>query len=92
MENELNELRKRLQEINDLKSASAILSWDQSTYIPPEGAAARGQQLATLGRLAHEKSIDPAIGDLLDKLQNTQNDLPYDSDDASLLRVTQRQY
>ena len=52
VEEKLKELRNRLVEINDLGAAAALLSWDQSTYMPPGGAAARARQLATLGRLA----------------------------------------
>jgi len=92
MEAKLQELKNRLIEINDLESAVALLYWDQSTYMPPGGAPARARQLATLGRIAHEKFIDPAIGKLLDDLQAYEESLPYDSDDASLIRVTRREY
>ncbi len=60
--------------------------------MPPGGAAARGRQMATLGRLAHEKFTDPAIGRLLDDLRPYEESLPYDSDEASLIRVTRREY
>ncbi len=43
-------------------------------------------------QLAHEKFIDPAIGRLLDDLRPYEEGLPYDSDDASLIRVTRREY
>jgi carboxypeptidase Taq len=92
VEQKLQELKTRLLEINDLSSASDLLYWDQSTYMPPGGAAARGRQMATLGRLAHEKFIDPTVGHLLDDLQAYGESLPYDSDDASLIRVTRREY
>ena len=92
MEKKWQELKTRLLEIDDLNSASALLMWDQSTYMPPGGASARGRQLATLGRLAHEKLTDPAIGKLLDDLQPYAESLPYDSDEASLIRVTRREY
>jgi carboxypeptidase Taq len=92
VEQTLQELKTRLLEVNDLNSASAVLHWDQATYMPPGGAAARGRQLATLGRLAHEKFIDPAIGRLLDDLRPYEESLPHDSDDASLIRVTRRNY
>jgi carboxypeptidase Taq len=92
MEAKLQELETRLFEINDLKSAAALLEWDQSTYMPPGGAAARARQLATLGRLAHEKFTDPAIGKLLEDLRPYEESLPYDSDEASLIRVTRRNY
>ena len=71
MEQKLQELKTRLLEVNDLNSANALLSWDQTTYMPPGGAAARGRQMATLGRLAHEKFTDPAIGKLLDDLHGS---------------------
>ncbi len=92
MEQKLQELKTRLLEINDLNSATSLLNWDQSTYMPPGGAVARGRQMATLSRLAHEQFIDPTVGKLLDNLQAYGESLPYDSDDASLIRVTRRSY
>jgi len=88
----LNELKTRLIEVNDLESANALLNWDQSTYMPPGGAPARARQSATLSHIAHEKFTDPVIGKLLDELQPYAEGLPYDSDDASLIRVTRREY
>lgn len=92
MQEKVAELKNRLAEINDLKLAAAVLSWDQSTYMPPGGGEARGHQLATLRRLSHEKFTDPAIGKLLDDLAPYADQLPYDTDDASLLRLTRREY
>lgn len=92
MENKLKELKTRLMEYDDIFSVLYLMSWDQSTYMPPGGAAARGRQLATLGRIAHEKLIDPEIGRLLDALQPYAESLPYDSDDAALIRVARREY
>ena len=48
--------------------------------------------MATLSRLAHEKFTDPAIGKLLDELVPYEESLDYNSDEASLLRVTRRDY
>ena len=90
MQEQYEELKRRLQEVNDLQSANALLGWDQATYMPAKGAAARGRQISTLSRLAQEKFTDPAIGHLLDELE--KHDLPYDSDEASLIRVTRRLY
>src|SRR4051794_23872846 len=92
MQDTLAELKTRLVEVNDLRSATALLGWDQQTYMPPGGAPARGRQLATLGRLAHEKFSDPVIGRLLEDLRPYEESLPPDSDDASLIRVTRRDY
>ena len=92
MEAKLQKLKCHLTEINDLNSAAALLQWDQSTYMPPCGDDARARQIATLGRLAHEKFIDPNIGRLLEELRFYADSLPYDSDDASLIRVTRGDY
>jgi carboxypeptidase Taq len=92
VQDKLRELKTLLAEVDDLSSAGAVLSWDQTTYMPPGGGAARGRQMATLGRLAHDKFVDPAVGRLLDDLRPHEESLPYDSDDAALLRVTTRDY
>jgi carboxypeptidase Taq len=92
MNPKLNDLQERLREANDLSSAAELLAWDQQVNMPPGGGPARGRQLATLERLAHEKFIDPAIGRLLDDLQPFVDSLPYDSDEASLVRVTRQVY
>jgi carboxypeptidase Taq len=92
MANELEQLKVRVQEINDLGRAASVLGWDQMTYMPPGGAEARGRQQALLGRLAHERAVDPAIGKLLDSLRSLEKKLDYDSDDASLIRVARRGY
>jgi carboxypeptidase Taq len=92
MEPKLTELKSRLQEVYDLGSATAALSWDQATYMPPGGAASRGRQLSVLASLAQQKFTDPAIGRLLDELQKYGESQPYDSDDAALLRKTRRDY
>jgi carboxypeptidase Taq len=92
METKLHELKQRLQEISDLGAVSGVLYWDMSTYMPPGGAESRGRQLGLLARLVHERFTDAAIGHLLDGLQAYGEGLPYDSDDAALLRKTRRDY
>ncbi len=92
MNPKLEELKDRWREVSDLQAASAVLSWDQSTYMPPGGAPARGRQGALLRRLAHERLTDPAIGHLLDDLRSYEEGLPCDHDDAALIRVARRHY
>jgi carboxypeptidase Taq len=91
-EAELAELKQRLQEISDLHGAESVLGWDQATYMPPGGAAARGRQLALLSRLGHERLADPAVGRLLDSLTPWAEAQGADSDAAALVRVTRRDY
>jgi carboxypeptidase Taq len=91
-EDRLHELKGRLLEISDLGSAGAVLGWDEATYMPKGGAVARGRQSATISRIRHEKSIDPALGALIDSLVPFSKSLPPDSDDAALIRVAHRDY
>ncbi|HEX5997994.1 MAG TPA: carboxypeptidase M32 [Hyphomicrobiaceae bacterium] len=92
VEAQLAELKHRLLEASDIASAAAVLGWDQQTYMPKGGAAARGRQGATLSRLAHERLTDPAVGRLLDNLAAYADGLPEDADDACLIRVARRDY
>ena len=85
-------LQARLREHADLDAAAALLRWDQATYMPSGGAVARGRQLATLERLAHDCIADPEIGRLLDRLEKSFQHESADSDEASLLRVTRRDH
>jgi carboxypeptidase Taq len=58
----------RMQKIADIKYSAAVLEWDQETYLPPKGAAARSRQLASLSEIAHEWLTAPGLGDLLQEL------------------------
>jgi carboxypeptidase Taq len=89
-EAQIKELKRRLLEIGDLNAAGSVLSWDQATYMPKGGAAARGRQCATLRRLAHERLIHPALGRLIDALETCADNLP--EDDACLVRVARRDF
>jgi carboxypeptidase Taq len=87
-----NELKERVGEISDLEAARALLGWDQQVKMPPGGAEVRAEQLATLGRLAHEALTSDEIGRLLDRLQPFEEAQPYDSDEASLVRLVRRDW
>jgi carboxypeptidase Taq len=88
----LAELRQRLLEISDLRAASALLSWDQATYMPSRGATARARQGAIVSRMAHEKLAIPELGKLLGELEPYAASLPYESNEASLVRVAKHDF
>jgi len=92
MEEKVSQLRSRLAEWYDLRKAAAVLHWDQQTYMPPEGIQARGQQIGTLLRLAHQCFTSDEMGRLLDELKPYASQLPPDSDEARLIKVTARHY
>jgi carboxypeptidase Taq len=88
----LGELKRRLLEINDLSAARALLSWDHATYMPKCGSTARARQGAIVSRLAHERLVAPELGKLLEELEPYVAGLPYDSNEASLVRVAKRDF
>lgn len=92
MQDKFQELKRYLFEINDLQSIGELLSWDQSVCMPSGGGESRAHQMATLGRLVHEKFTDPQIGRLLEDLYDYETSLPYESDEASLIRIARRDY
>jgi len=88
----LDALKLRLLEVDDLNGAASLLRWDQTTYMPPGGAPARGRQTATLSRLAHEKFTEAEVGRLIEGAERETAALPPEHDDAALVRVTRRLY
>lgn len=92
MEAKLQQLKTLMAEVMDLQAATALLSWDQQTYMPPAGAEERSEQLATLSRLIHLKSTAPEVGQLIEDLLPYAETLPPDSDDARLIRKAKRAY
>src|SRR5262245_6357606 len=85
-------LKQRLAEVADLSRAAGGLGWDQRVTMPPKGAEARAEALATLGRIAHETFTADETGRLLDAAAPLRDEYPFDSDEASLLRVTRRDW
>jgi carboxypeptidase Taq len=93
----LEELREQTRGLADLQAASALLHWDQETMMPPDGAGARAEQLATLERLHHERLTAPEVGALLERLSGERNGAFATAEpgvagdrDAALVRVVRR--
>ena len=92
LERAYRDLAERLAEVDDLRRVGELLGWDRETMMPPAGSPARAEQQATLTRIAHERFTSVEIGRLLEKLRPFEEGLPYDSDEASVIRVARRQY
>jgi carboxypeptidase Taq len=87
-----DELLRRLGEISDLQRAGYLLAWDQETGMPPLGAPARAEQLATVARLAHDRATAPELGSLLEELRELEESSEPESFEASVVRVARRDY
>lgn len=85
----------RLLEIRRIQSAASVLSWDQETYMPAGGGAARAEQIATLEGLAHEKLVSREVETLLTGwVDPATGQAPegWDEPSRSLLRETWRDF
>jgi carboxypeptidase Taq len=92
MATKLEELRAVLAEISDLGAARELLDWDQRTQMPAAGAEIRADQLATLARIHHERLISDELGALIETAAVEVDGRPYDSGEASLVRLARRQW
>jgi carboxypeptidase Taq len=92
MSDNLQRLKDILAEVTDLSRAAAVLDWDQETNMPPGGVLSRSQQLSTLLTLSHVRFTSNEVGRLLDALEGEVANKHFDSDEASLVRVTRRDY
>jgi carboxypeptidase Taq len=61
-----NTLEAKFRRLGAVEEAIAILRWDAAAMMPPGGAVARTEQLASLRGIAHRLLAAPEIADLLD--------------------------
>ena len=62
-----------MHRIADLRNASAVLQWDQETYLPKKGAVMRGQQLSTLSEMSHQLFSEEELGNILNELMTRED-------------------
>ncbi len=92
MNKDFRELQEKLADIGDMGGAIALMHWDQATYMPEGSAMARGRQIGALSRMSHEMFVHPRVGELLGNLEPLERKMAYDSFEASVIRVTRRDY
>ena len=77
-------LTRAMADLRALSATSALLQWDQETYMPPKGWEARGDQLAAIQGAQHERLTAPAVADALARAEAERSPEP---DRAAALRV-----
>ncbi len=87
-----NELLEHLSVIHQLATTLGVLEWDMQVNLPPSGYSYRGEQVATLTKMRHEMFTSGKTAELLDAAAQEVGDLPYESDEASLIRVVRQDY
>lgn len=87
MSSSLEQLKGRLTDVTSLRSAIAVLDWDQQTYMPSGGAHARATTVESLSRIAHEIFTADETRQLLEK---SKSEVDPNSDEGALVRVVGR--
>ena len=82
----------KVRRISKLESVSALLRWDQETYLPKMGAADRGDQLTLLASIAHEEFVGGEMGSLLASLTEEEAQGRLDPDASVNLREVRRSF
>lgn len=76
--------QQEMERIADVRFATAVLQWDQETYLPAKGAAFRGRQISTLSELAHQMFTSEKLGSLLQELQAREDLKPAEKANLAL--------
>jgi carboxypeptidase Taq len=81
-----------MAQITAINQATAVLGWDQQTYMPSGGGQARADQLEALSGISHQLLTASETERLLLKAEKAARSLDPDSDDAAFIRVARRDY
>ncbi len=87
-----DELIRHARELATLSSCSALLGWDEQTYMPRGGANHRGSQMALLAGLHHQRATDPRLGELLVAIEESTLVSDPESAAAANVRELRRSY
>src|SRR5262245_60062145 len=86
------ELILRSQEAAVLSACGAVLGWDERTYMPHNGSAFRGEQMALLARITHEMTTDPKVGECLAAVEGSALVKDPDAPQTANVREIRRAY
>ncbi len=85
-------LLDRMYEIADLSALGALAGWDQNTALPDGAGQIRGQQLATLQGVLHDRWTAQQVGALVAELAEVVQREPFTDADRGLVRTVKRAY
>lgn len=83
-------LSNKLKDLSALNGVSGLLGWDEMVMMPAGAGDARARQKAALAAVIHERSVDPALGAVLARLEKATGAL--DDFQAATVREAARDY
>ena len=85
-------LLDRVHEVQDLRKAVRVLTWDREVNMPLGGELDRTNQITTLKRICHSLYTSDEMGELIENAAEELNGAHYSSSEASLIRFLRRDY
>ena len=85
-------LREHLAPLHDLAAVGQGLGWDQQVLMPPRGAEARAEAMASLEQIHHERFVAAETGRLIEAAEKEAAALSEDDPAACLVRVARRDW
>lgn len=86
------QLVQHLTQTSTLASVSAVLGWDEQTYMPHAGAEHRSNQAGLLAGMIHERVTDTCVGEWLQALADSELTTDTDSPEAANIRSARREF
>ncbi|MBX3437740.1 MAG: carboxypeptidase M32, partial [Planctomycetaceae bacterium] len=86
------ELIGHLKQTALLGSCANLLGWDEQTYLPPQGAELRANQMALLAGMVHDRATAPRLGELLVQLADAADQWGEDAPQAANVREARRAF
>lgn len=83
-------LEAHFSALHALSGARSILYWDSAVIMPENAASVRGEHLASLQEIIHEKTVDPRVGEWLAAAEENRGAL--NAWQQANLREMRRQY
>ncbi len=92
MSDNLSQLKTRMALISRLGQTSALLDWDQQTYMPKGAAESRSEHSAAMRQVTHEMFTAQETGNLLANSENDLKGQDPDADDVRMLAVLRHDF
>ncbi|MCA9303716.1 MAG: carboxypeptidase M32 [Phycisphaerales bacterium] len=86
------ELVAHARRSGNLGSIAALVSWDQETYMPAGGAAARAEQSSLIARIMHEANTSAKRGELIAQCEADAELMKAGTETGACVREMRRDY
>jgi carboxypeptidase Taq len=89
---ELKEFKDYVREMGKLGAATALLHWDQQTYIPKKGHEGRAEVIGKLARMTFELLVSPQMAEFIEKLDRPEVKDDLSEQDRAMIRVLAKEH